>query len=283
MNIPSVKLNNGVELPWIGLGTSAAYGDNVKNAVKDALSIGYKSIDTAWFYKNEIEVGKGIKESGLKREDVFLTSKVWNNSHGYDAALKAFDVSMKQLDVDYIDMFLIHWPCINNTFIDTWKALEHLYDQKLVRAIGVCNFLPHHLETLAAKTNIAPVVDQFECHGYFMDYETIDYCKAHNIQTEAFSPLGCPTVYDPNINLLKEQILIDIGAKYTKTPAQIALKFLLQQGIVIIPKTVSIERMKENADLFDFQLTQEELELIKTLNTHKRLNADPETFCAFTV
>ena len=187
MNIPTVTLHNGAAIPWVGLGTSAAYDEEVQHAVRDALNLGYRSIDTAWFYKNEAFVGKGIKESQVKREDIFLTSKVWNNSHGYDAALKAFDVSLAALDVDYLDMYLIHWPCID-TYVETWRALERLYEEKLVRVIGVCNFLPHHFETLAANSNIKPMVDQYECHGYFMDYDTIRYCLENEIRPEAFSP-----------------------------------------------------------------------------------------------
>lgn len=274
--VRNIILNNGVELPMVGLGTSAAYENEAKEAVKSALRLGYRHIDTAWFYKNEQDVGAGVRESGIPREEVFITSKVWNDSHGYNETLKAFEVSLNLLQTDYIDMFLIHWPC-KDRYIETWKALEYIYKQKKVRAIGVANFLPHHLENLLSHCEIVPAVNQLEAHAYFMDYNAIQYSQSHGMVVEAYSPLACPAGYGKG-NLLAEPTLINIGLKHGKTPAQVALRFLLQQDIVVIPKTVHVPRLIENKDIFDFTLSQEEMTQIAALNTHQRFNMDPDTF-----
>lgn len=270
-HVESVKLANGVEIPLVGMGTFRAGDSELKNAIISAISVGYTSFDTAWIYKNEHEVAEGIQASGRKREEFFITSKLWNSFQGYDGTLLAFEASLKLLDTDYIDLYLVHWPG-KDKFIDTWKAFEKLYRDGRARAIGVSNFLPHHLNRLLAECEIAPMVNQIEMHPYFMDYGTISYCQERFIQMEAWSPLGFGS------NLLKEETMAKIAGTHGKTPAQVSLRFLIQNGVRVIPKSVHEDRQKENLDVFDFKLSEEEMQAIRKLNTNKRLSEDPDKF-----
>lgn len=265
------KLSNGVEVPYIGMGTFRSKDNELEIAVKSAVEIGYTSFDTAWIYENENQVANGIKASSKKREELFITSKLWNQFQGYQSTLDAFEVSLKLLDTDYVDLYLIHWPG-KGRFVDTWKAFEKLYKEKRIRAIGVSNFLTHHLDELLPKCEIIPMANQIEAHPYYMDYKTIEYCQERSILMEAWSPLGFGSP------LLKEQTLIDIGKAYGKTSAQVTLRFLIQKGIRVIPKSVNPERQKENLNIFDFELSAKDITQIEKLNTGKRLGDDPDKF-----
>jgi Aldo/keto reductases, related to diketogulonate reductase len=264
-------LSNGMQIPKVGLGTFRSTPAEIAAAVESAIKIGYRSFDAAWIYNNEEGVAQGIKNSGLKRQDVMITDKLWNEFQGYDSTLRAFDQSLKLLHTDYIDLYLIHWPG-KDKFVETWKAFERLYQEKRVRAIGVSNFLVHHMQTLLDNCSIPPVSNQIETHVYFMDYATIDFCKKHNIQIEAWAPLGYGS------ELLKEKILVEIGQKHHKTPAQVALKYLVQNGIRVIPKSVLPDRQAENFDLFDFELSGDEMKALQSLNRNARLHEDPDLF-----
>lgn len=258
-------------MPYFGLGVyKVEEGNEVIDSVKTALEVGYRAIDTAALYENEEGVGKAIKESGIPREEIFVTTKVWNTDHGYEKTLKAFDKSISKLGLDYVDLYLIHWPG-KDTFIDTWRALEKLYRDGRVRAIGVSNFKPHHLQTLMEHSEEKPVINQVELHPYFQQKELREFCKQHDIVVEAWSPLGRGQVLD-------DPVLAEIGKKYGKTPAQVTLRWHLQNDIVIIPKSVTPSRIKENADIFDFELTAEDMEQIDQLDKNTRLFKDPDLF-----
>ncbi|UOQ92668.1 aldo/keto reductase [Halobacillus shinanisalinarum] len=262
-------LSNGVKMPWVGLGVyKMDSGEEVVNAVRSALDLGYRHLDTASFYDNEEGVGQAIKESGIPREELFITTKVWNDEQGYEETLEAFDRSREKLGVDYLDLYLIHWP-IQGRYKDTWKALEKLYKDGKVKAIGVSNFLTHHLDDLLKDAEIKPMVNQVELHPELYQKEMIDYCKQQDIQVEAWSPIG-------RGNYLDNPVLQELAEEYNKTPAQIILRWDLQHGIVTIPKSTHKERQQENADLFDFELTDNEVEKINGLNKNNRLGPHPD-------
>ncbi|KKI89797.1 glyoxal reductase [Bacillus sp. SA1-12] len=267
----TTALHNGVEMPLFGLGVfKVENGDEVVNAVKIALSTGYKSIDTASAYKNETGVGQGIRESNLLREEVFVTSKVWNSDQGYESTLKAFDESLNRLGLSYLDLYLIHWP-VRGKYKETWKALEKLYRNGKVRAIGVSNFQIHHLEDLMQDAEIKPMVNQVEFHPRLTQRDLLSYCKKNDIQLESWSPLM-------QGKLLDNEVLVQIGEKYNKTPAQVILRWNIQQDVVTIPKSVKEHRIIENASIFDFELTNEDIERINGLNQDKRVGSDPDNF-----
>ncbi|GAB7388767.1 aldo/keto reductase [Bacillaceae bacterium] len=264
-------LPNGVKMPWLGLGVyKAKEGEEVERAVRTALEAGYRSIDTAAFYENETGVGKAVRESGLPREEIFVTTKVWNDRQGYEPTLQAFEESRKKLGLDYIDLYLIHWP-VKGKYKDTWRALEKLYKDGWVRAIGVSNFQIHHLQDLLQACEIAPMVNQVEFHPRLTQKELLAFCKENRIQLEAWSPLM-------RGEILTEPTVGEIAQKYGKTPAQIILRWDLQHGVVTIPKSVRAERIKENADIFDFALSPEDMEKIDALNQNKRIGPDPDNF-----
>ncbi len=263
----STVLFNGIKMPWLGFGTfKVENGDIAKNAVLEALKVGYRHIDTAAIYGNEESVGKAIKESGIQRKEIFLVSKVWNTDQGYDTTLAAFQKSLERLDTDYLDLYLIHWPKDKNR--ETWKALEKLYKEKRVKAIGVSNFKIHHLEELMHNSEIIPMVNQVECHPQFPQDDVKEFCDKHHIQLESWGPLMQGKIFD-------KKILIDLANKYQKTVAQIALRWQIQRGVVVIPKSITPERIKSNSEIFDFTITQEDMELIKGLKG-ERIGRDPD-------
>ncbi|MED4039905.1 aldo/keto reductase [Niallia taxi] len=272
MNLQStVKLNNGVEMPKFGLGVfKVQEGQEVIDSVKAAIKAGYISIDTAAVYKNEEGVGQGIKESGVDREKLFITTKVWNADQGYDSTLAAFETSIQKLGLDYIDLYLIHWP-VSGKYKETWKALEKLYKDGKVKAIGVSNFHKHHLEDLLSEAESVPTVNQIELHPLLSQEELRNFCKEKGIVVEAWSPLA-------QGKLLDNPVLTEIAAKYNKSTAQIILRWDLQNDIVTIPKSIKEHRIIENADIFDFELTAEDLEKINGLNKNERVGADPDNF-----
>lgn len=263
-------LNNGVRMPWLGLGVfQVADGEEVINSVRWALEAGYRSIDTAAGYQNETGVGTAIKESGIPREELFITTKLANKDQGYESTLKAFEESRRKLGVDYIDLYLIHWPG-RDKYKETWRAFEKLYNEGYIRAIGVSNFQIHHLESLKESSGIIPAVNQVEFHPLLTQKELLAYCKREGIQLEAWSP-----IMKGNLDL---PILQDLAAKYGKTPAQIVLRWDLQLGVVTIPKSVRKERILENADIFDFELSEEDMRAIDTLNKDHRFGPHPDEF-----
>ncbi|MEO2205886.1 aldo/keto reductase [Paenibacillus pabuli] len=267
----TTTLYNGVKMPWLGFGVfKVKDGEEVVEAVKTAIQAGYRSIDTAKAYNNETGVAQGIRESGVAREDLFITTKVWNSDQGYESTLAAFEASMERLELEYLDLYLIHWP-VKGKYKDTWRALEKLHKEGRIRAIGVSNFQIHHLEDLMMDATIKPAVNQVELHPLLIQSELREYCSKHQIQIEAWSPLG-------QGNLLEHPLLQDIAAKHRKSPAQVILRWDLQNGIVTIPKSVTPQRIQDNASLYDFELTAEEIEQINGLNENKRFGSDPDNF-----
>lgn len=264
-------LNNGVKMPWLGLGVyKAKEGDEVVGAVKSALETGYRSIDTAAFYENERGVGRGIKESGVPREEIFVTTKVWNSQQGYESTLQAFEESRRKLGLEYIDLYLIHWP-VKGKYKETWKALEKLYKDGWVRAIGVSNFQIHHLQDVLGDCEVKPAVNQVEYHPYLTQKELHTFCRENGIQLEAWSPLARGQILD-------HPTIVELERKYNKTPAQIVLRWDLQHEVVTIPKSVSPQRIKENADIFDFRLSGEDMERLDRMNINRRIGPDPDHF-----
>ena len=270
-DIPQVKLNNGITMPQLGLGVfSMQDGKEVREAMKFAFNEGYRSIDTATVYGNEKGVGQAIRESKISREEIFLTTKVWNNDQGYNSTLEAFQQSLDRLGVDYLDLYLIHWP-VKDKYVDTWKALEKLYHDGLIRSIGVSNFQVHHLEELFQYAEIIPAVNQIEQHPYLVQEELRDFCARHDIKIEAWSPLGRGAV-------LNDQTLIRLGKKHGKTSAQVTLRWQIQHDIITIPKSSRPERITENISIFDFNLEPGEMDIIDGLNRNHRIGADPDNF-----
>ena len=271
-------LSNGVEIPCIGFGTwQTPDGDVAVSSVLSALEAGYRHIDTAQGYGNEESVGIAVKKSGIKREEIFITSKLANSDHGYKKTMAAFEGTMKRLDMDYLDLYLIHWPnpiAFRDNWQEanagTWKAFEELYKAKRIRAIGISNFHPHHIEELMKTATIAPMVNQIRlCPGDTQD-EVVDYCRAHNILLEAYSPFGVGKLFEvPEMKALAE--------KYGKTIAQIAIRWSLQRGYLPLPKSVTPARIRENVDVFDFELEESDVELIANLKGCVGYSADPDT------
>lgn len=270
-------LSNGVRIPCLGFGTwQAPEGETAVTAVREALAAGYRHIDTAACYGNERSVGRAVRESGLPREELFITSKLWNTDHGYEQTRAAFDATMERLGLDVLDLYLIHWPnpaCIRDCWeeknADSWRAMEELYEQGRVRAIGVSNFRPHHLSALMKTARIAPMVNQLRLCPGELPRETVDWCRNRGILLEGYSPLGCGEVF-------RVPEMRELAGKYRKTVAQLCLRWSLQNGFLPLPKSVSPSRMRENLEIFDFALSQEDMELL----THMPgcgVSQDPDT------
>lgn len=267
---PVVTLNNGVDIPALGFGVWQMEDlKECENAVIKAIQTGYRMIDTAAIYQNETAVGAAVKKSGVNRDELFITSKVWVQDHGYDKAKAAFQRTLGRLQMDYLDMYLIHWPY--GDFLGTWKALEELYREGKIKAIGVCNFTIEKLEELKAHSTILPVINQIELHPVFQQKELQVYDKENAIVTQPWSPLG-----NGNANLLSNAELKVIAEKYRKTVAQVILRWHLQEGFVVIPKSVTPSRIEENFNVFDFELTEDEMNVVRSLDTGKRLFFDPK-------
>ena len=265
------RLHNGVEMPYFGLGVYLSEdGKEVTNAVKWALQDGYRHIDTASIYGNEEGVGVGIRESGVERKDIFVVSKVWNSDQGYESTIKAYESSLKRLNLDYLDLYLVHWP-VKGKYKETWCAMEYLYKHKGVRAIGVSNFMQHHLEDLLTSVEIVPMVNQMEFHPYLVQQDLIDFCNKNTIQYEAWSPLMQGHIFE--LDVMK-----GLAAKYNKTIAQIVLRWDLQKGVVTIPKSAKKDRIRANADIFDFELAPEDVKKLENLDRGKRFGPDPDNF-----
>lgn len=261
------KLANGVEIPALGLGTWKIPNNEVGDVVCEALKLGYRHIDTAAIYKNEVGVGEGIRNSGIDRAEIFVTTKVWNDDQGYLPTLKACEVSLEKLGLSYIDLYLIHWPKPLNA--ETWRALEHLYRSGKVRAIGVSNFHPHHFETLLQTATIVPMINQFELHPKLTQVSTVLYFQSKGVVIESWSPLMRGQLGD-------SEILTSIAHKYAKTHAQVVLRWNMEKGYVTIPKTVNSARLRENMSIFDFKLDDEDVKRIDAMNVNERLGPDPD-------
>lgn len=267
----SWELNNGYKMPYLGLGVwKAKNGDEVINAVKWAIDAGYRHIDTAKAYENEEGVAKGIAASGASREDLFITSKLWNNDQGYESTLKAFDNSLKRLNTDYLDLYLIHWP-VEGKYKDTWRAMEKLYKEGRIKAIGVSNFLEHQLKDLMQDGEVKPMVDQLEFHPWLLQEDLQQFCTENDIQYEAWSPLMQGKAF-------KNQTLKKIGEKYGKTPAQVVIRWDLQNGVITIPKSTTKKHIESNAQVFDFQLEEKDMQIINSLDRGERIGPDPDNF-----
>ncbi len=273
-----MNLANGYMIPDIGFGTfKTPDGEVCVNAVREAIAVGYTHIDTAAIYQNEVSVGEGVRQSGKARNELFITSKVWNSERGYDKTLHACEKTLKDLGTDYLDLYLIHWPANKLQFgekaeainVDTWKAMERLADEKLVRSIGLSNFYPHHMEPILAMANIAPTVDQIEYHPGLLQEDTIELCRKNDILVEAWSPLG-------RGHLLDNPVLAEIAGQHGKSPAQIILRWVLQNNVLPLVKSVHAERIRENYDIFDFELTHQEMKAIDSL-PDARFGSNPDT------
>ncbi|WP_164234024.1 aldo/keto reductase [Microbacterium hydrocarbonoxydans] len=272
LTVPTVTLNNGIEMPQLGFGVFQVPDAETTAAVSAAIRAGYRSIDTAAIYGNEAGVGRAIAESGIARDDLFVTSKVWVSDHGFDSTLRAYDEALDRLGLDWLDLYLIHWPTPERgTYPETWRALERLYAEGRVGAIGVSNFEPEHLERIATESGIVPAVNQVELHPALQNRAVVAANSARGIVTEAWSPLAQGAV-------LGEQSVADIAARHGKTPAQIVLRWHLQQGRVVIPKSVTPARIAENIDVFDFELAAEELAAIDLLERDGRTGPHPAAF-----
>jgi len=261
-------LNNGARMPWLGLGVfQVDDGEEVIRSIRYALETGYRSIDTAAGYHNEAGVGTAIKQSGIPREELFITTKLANSDQGYESTLRAFEESLRKLDLEYIDLYLIHWPG-RDKYKETWRAFEKLQKDGYIRTIGVSNFKIHHLESLKQDSDTVPAVNQVEFHPLLNQQELLQYCKSKGIQLEAWTPIMKGNLDLPQIT--------ELAKKHGKTPAQIVLRWDLQHEIVTIPKSVHQERIKENANIFDFTLTDEDMKAIDLMNRDHRFGPDPD-------
>jgi len=264
----TITLANGIQMPWLGLGTWLSNeGEEVRNAVRWALNEGYRSIDTARIYNNESGIGKAIKMSGMPREDIFLTTKLWNDDQRSGRVREAFEASLKRLGVDYVDLYLIHWA-VEGKYINAWKQMEEIYKSGRAKAIGVSNFLIPHLEDIIADAEIVPMVNQVEFHPRLQQPDLQEYCKKHKIQFEAWSPIMKGRIF----NITELGVL---AKKYGKNEVQITLRWIIQKGIVTIPKSVKLERIRSNADIFDFELEPSDMALMDTLDRNERIGSDP--------
>jgi diketogulonate reductase-like aldo/keto reductase len=265
-----VKLDNGIEMPLFGLGTyQARSGQQTQKAVHSALEAGYRLIDTAAMYGNEEDIGEVVRKSGVPREEVFITTKLWNSDHGYEKTLAAFEEGRKRLGLSYVDLYLIHWP-VEGLRSESWKALERLQKEGRCRAVGVSNYMTRHLEELLGNSSTIPAVNQVEFSPYLYQKDLLEFCRNHNIQLEAYSPLT-------KGHKLDDPKLAEVASKYSKSPAQILIRWVLQHKIVVIPKSSKRERILENADIFDFAISPEDMSLLDSFNEDLRTSWDPST------
>jgi 2,5-diketo-D-gluconate reductase A len=271
--VPSLVMNNGLEIPQVGFGVFLVPPEETKQAVAEALKAGYRLIDTAQGYRNEEGVGAAIAESDVPRDELFITTKLTNSEHGYDNALNAFEGSMKKLGIDVLDLFLVHWPLpMFDQYVETWRAFEKLLADGRVRSIGVSNFEIAHLERLLAQTDVTPTINQVELHPQFPQEELRAFHEEHGILTESWGPLG------QGKGLLEKPQIVEVARRKGRTPAQVVLRWHVQLGFVVIPKSVRPERMRENIDLFDFELDDDDMAEIAGVRTGQRLGADPNVF-----
>ncbi len=275
MGAKSITLNNGVQMPEIGYGVfRVEEGKDLEKAVETAIRIGYRSIDTAAIYQNEKSVGKGVQnaiDAGLvTREELFITSKVWNDGLSYDETIQAYNDTLERLGLEYLDLYLIHWPG-QNKYMEPWKALEALYKEGRIKSIGVSNFQVSHLEHLLETAEVKPVINQIEFHPKLVQEDVRAFCEKHDIQVEAWSPLM-------NAELLNHETVNEIAESLGKSAAQVILRWDLQHGVVTIPKSMTESRIKENIDIYDFKLTEEQVKTLDALDEHKRIGPDPDQF-----
>ncbi len=265
------RLANGIEMPIFGLGVyKMTDPQETIEAITTALQVGYRAIDTASLYHNEEQVGEAIRHSGVPRNDIFVTTKVWNTDQGFDNTLRAFEESLKKLDMDYVDLYLTHWP-VEGKYTETYRAIERLYEEKLIRVPGVSNHHKQHIEEILKVAQTPPMVNQIEAHPYLSQEPLRAFCKEHNIAVTAWSPLGRGGV-------LIDETILKMGDKYGKSTAQIVLRWHIQNDILVIPKSVTPSRIEENARIFDFELTEEDMRSLNNLNRNQRFGKDPENF-----
>ena len=269
-------LNNGLKMPMVGLGVYNISEKETRRVVEDAISVGYRSIDTAAMYYNEKGVGDAVKASDIPREQLFITTKICDSCYTREETLRSVDHSMKQIGLDYVDLMLIHWPVGNPTVM--WQTLEELYEQEMFKAIGVSNFYPNTFPKIVNDAKVMPVLNQCEAHVLYQQRKMIEYLQPYNVALEAWSPLA-----EGRNSIFKNKTLIEVGEKYGKTPAQVALKFLVQNGIILIPKTTHTERMIENIDLFDFTLSEDDLREIRLLDTGRNVTGWPSDALKYSV
>ena len=264
----TVKLNNNVQMPILGLGVyQTPPGRVTQNSVKFALKLGYRHVDTARIYGNEADVGEAVRESGILREDLFVTTKLWNSDQGYDSTLRAYEASLKRLGLDYVDLYLVHFP-VPDVRKESWRAMETLFKKGRCRAIGVSNFTIRHLEELTEESDVIPSVNQVEFHPFLYQKELLDYCQGKRIQVEAYSPLARGERF-------KQPRILSLAKKYSKTPAQLMIRWGIQHGVVVIPKSTREERIRENSQVFDFDISDNDMMSLDSLNEDLRLNWDP--------
>ncbi|MDR1817865.1 MAG: aldo/keto reductase [Puniceicoccales bacterium] len=274
--VPETPLNDGRSIPQLGFGMWQTRPEEVTLSVTTALDAGYRHIDTAWGYHNESELGEVVRESGFARRELFITTKLWNSEHGYDKALAAFDTSLDLLGMDYVDLYLIHWPLpMFDKYVETWKALVRLREEGRAKSIGVSNFNAEHIERIIGETGVAPAVNQVELHPDFAQKPLREFHKKHGIATEAWSPLGGTWSPANGVPVLKNPLVAEVAKRHGKTPAQVIIRWHLQNGIIVIPKSVTPERIRENFNVFDFALTPADLADLDTLDTGERLGPDP--------
>lgn len=266
-----VTLNNGLKMPQLGFGVWQVEDGEATKAVAKAIETGYRSIDTAMIYQNENGVGTALKQSAVPREELFITTKVWNTDHGYENTIRAYEESLERLGLEYVDLYLIHWPTPKyDNYIDTYKALEKLYHDGKVKAIGVCNFHIEHLDKILQECTVKPVLNQIECHPYLAQTEMKEFCAKHDIFVEAWSPL------QQGGEVLQLDVIADIAKAHNKSAAQVVLRWHLQNNSIVIPKSVTPSRIEENFDVFDFELNSEEMEKIHQINRNERKGPNPE-------
>ena len=273
--VPNLTLNTGAQIPQLGFGVFQVPPDEVVEPVRTAIEAGYRSIDTAAAYGNEEGVGKAIAESGVRREDLFVTTKLWNDRQGYDSTLQAFDESMTKLGLDYLDLYLIHWPAAGqDKYVETWRAFEKLHNEGRIKSIGVSNFQIPHLRRLFEETDVVPAINQIELHPNLQQADLRAFHREHGILTEAWSPIG------QGKGLLEDATLTSLAEKYGKSPAQIVLRWHVQLGNVVIPKSATPSRIRENIQVFDFEIAEDDMNVIAGLETGKRVGPDPDVFGA---